>query len=89
MRYLDILSDTSSSSNQSNEITEDTRRVLSHTLDERTKKGGRVAWSSPVFGDRSGRLLMAPGVGWVLVQSEHAPDLLVWVWEGLYEARDV
>ena len=30
-----------------------------------------------------GRVLIAPGDGWVLVQGEHASDLLVWVREDL------
>jgi hypothetical protein len=44
------------------------RQASDTTLYERTKKGGRVAWSSPTYGLCSGRLLMDPGEGWVLVQ---------------------
>jgi len=46
-----------------------------------------VACHSPRFGHRSGRLLMVPRDGWVLVRGEHTPDLLVWVREDLLYAE--
>ena len=45
-----------------------------------------IAWHSARFGLCSGRFLMPPEDGWVLVQGEHAPDLLVWVREDLLYA---
>jgi hypothetical protein len=38
-----------------------------------------VAWHSPRFGSRSGRLLIAPGDGWVLVDVPTYPGSWVWV----------
>jgi hypothetical protein len=61
-------------------------RVTGSTPYEITKKGCRVRWSSPAYGPCSGKLMMAPGEGWVLLQGEHEPDLLVWVREELLYA---
>jgi len=77
MRYLDLLSKTITTQDRA------TSRTTEKAPYERTKKGCRVAWTSPTYGLSSGRLLIAPADGWVLVQGEHTPDLLVWVREDL------
>jgi hypothetical protein len=43
-------------------------------------------WRSPRFGSCTGHIVLAPRDGWVLVQGEHTPDLLVWVREDLLHA---
>jgi hypothetical protein len=43
-------------------------------------------WRSPRFGSCTGRIVLSPEDGWVLVQGEHTPDLLVWVREDLLNA---
>jgi len=81
MRYLDLLQ----SSNYENEDCYKGSRDKFSRYDhakgayERTKKGYRVTWFSPGFGLRSGRLLVAPGDGWVLVALPTHPSSWVWV----------
>jgi hypothetical protein len=86
MRYLDLLSDTRTTTDRTIETIESAEQAPDITLYERTKKGGRLTWLSPTYGPCSGKLLMAPGDGWVLVQGEHTPELLVWVREDLLHA---
>ena len=58
-------------------------RATGSTPYERTKEECLVRWSSHASGPCSGKLLLAPADGWVLVQGEHTPDSLVWVREDL------
>jgi hypothetical protein len=81
MRYLDLLQ----SSNYENDDWYKGSREKSPKYDhakwayERTKKGCRVTWLSPVFGLRSGKLLIDLGDGWVLVERLTHPGSWVWV----------
>ena len=86
MRYLDLISDTSSTRDRTTKNKESVDQALDSTVYERTKKGGRVTWVSPNYGPCFGRLLIAPGDGWVLVLGAHTPDLLVWVREDFLNA---
>ena len=62
------------------------RQAVDTARSDRRTKGVGVAWSSPTYGLRSGRVLMASDDGWMLVQGEHTPGLWVWVREDLLHA---
>jgi hypothetical protein len=88
MRYLDLLQLSNYENEDCYKGSKDRFSRYDHVKGgyERTKKGCRVTWLSPIYGTCSGRLLIAPVDGWVLVQGEHTPDLLVWVREDLLHA---
>jgi hypothetical protein len=81
MRYLDLLKPSNSQNEEDYKGSRDKFSRYDHAKGgyERTKKGYRATWLSPVSGLRSGRLLMAPEDGWVLVSLIAHPASWVWV----------